>query len=348
MIPQPHNQLQQQQTENRDGIESLSQALRLSIIFLYALALIMILVIGSQSFLMVQQHEVGLIYRFGKLRKIVRNGLHLTWPYPIEESTTVEVSRTKKIESKTFLAAASESIPSSLNPEVDGYVLTADKNIIHIKCILEYYVNAQQDEAILNYFTKNSNTEQTLQALFDNAVLKAAAETDADQLLLPKNLRSKVASILRQSAAEAKLGIIFENKDISLQAAAPAQTKPAFDALSQANNLQDKLINEAQTYKIKTVSEAETHAQIMISAAQSDKLRKLSAAKADAMTFEQLLKQFRTNGDLIKKTIYEESMFRIFETVDEKFLVRKDKNGEIRILLSRNLDKGPSSDAGKK
>lgn len=329
------------QQEQKDGVESLSNALRFSIVFLYALAILMLLVIASQSFLTVKQHEVGLIYRFGKLRAVVRTGLHFTWPYPIEESVTYEVTRPKKLETSNFLAAPTETMPTSLNPEIDGYVLTGDTNIVHIKCLLTYYISTKTDDAIINYFVKTVDAKKELQALVDNAILKAASELSADDILFDvEKLRSNVASSLRQSISEANLGVYFESKDISLKTEAPAQTKTAFTALTQASHVQDKLKNEALTYKIKIENEAQTLAQLITADAKSEQLRKVSAAQADAQTFSELLKQYRQNSDLIQKTIYEEAMFKVFKDVDEKFVIRKSKKGEIRVLFSRNLDKG--------
>ena len=89
--------------ERQEGLEALSHSLRVSFVWLYALILIMLGVVLAQSFFVVKQHEVGLIFRFGKLRAVVGNGWHLKWPYPVEETRTLEGSRSKRLSSDSFM-----------------------------------------------------------------------------------------------------------------------------------------------------------------------------------------------------------------------------------------------------
>ena len=335
--------------ERREGVESFSHALRLVIICCYIVAVIMVLVIAAQSFLIVKDHEIAFIYQFGTLRGIVGTGLHFTWPYPIEETEVYQVTRAKQIESKIFLAKPTESVPDALKPGVDGYLFTGDQNIIQAKCVLTYYVDRKSQAALLNYFVNNSDSKKQLKLLFENAVLKTAASMSADEMLFDVDLfRSRVASCLRKNIAESGIGIIFETKDISVTTKPPAQAKTAFNALNQANIRVDKLRTDALTYKIKTVKAAESQADQIVANAKSGYIEKISAAKADAATFTLKLAQFKQTPKLIIKTIYEETMFRIFENIKEKFVIRKDSKGEIRVLLSRNLGKRKSDDEENK
>jgi len=329
--------------EGQEGLQALSQSLRMSLIWLYVLIGIMGIVIVSQSFFVVKEHEIGLIYRFGELRNIVGNGLHFTWPYPIETTETKVLSRSRKIESSAFMHAPIKdaAMPETLRPELDGYLYTGDRNIVHAKCVLTYTIDSANQAAILSYFVNHTRSETTLKVLLDNAVLKAAAETSADDILFDVDLfRGRVASYLRQNIAKEGLGVSFESTDLSLAPSPPRQAKQAFEALSRASQEQDKIKNEALSYQIKIESAAKSTRDNLMSEAKNAKLRKVAEAKADAINFAEQVKQFERNPDLIYQTLYEETIFRILQSVDEKFIADRDSGRQIRVLLGRDMNSG--------
>jgi membrane protease subunit HflK len=275
----------------------------------------------------------------------VGTGLHLVWPYPIEETQAVDLRRSKQVESDSFMFKQSGDVNARispvLKPGVDGFLLTGDRNIIHAKCLLTYYVDSSNRDSIMNYFIYNAPDQQKiLKAILDNAVIKAASMTSAEDILFKTDkFRGQLAKILRKELKEASLGVTFESKDISIKATSPRQTKSAFDAMSQASQQQDTMKSKAEAFRISAEKQARGEADSIISTARSEQIRKVAAAKSDASTFTQRLKQYRKTPDLISRTIYEETMFRIFQNVDEKFVIRQDSKGQIRLLISRSMDK---------
>lgn len=338
--------------ERQEGLAALSHSLRVSFVWLYALILVMLGVVLAQSFFVVKQHEMGLIFRFGELRAVVGNGWHLKWPYPIEESRALEVSRSKQLTSDSFMFQPGKPGSPSLKPGVDGFLLTSDLNIVHVKCSLTYYLDASdQRDHMASYLRSEGALEPMLLAFLDNSVLKAAAAMTADDILLRnvKLFRSRIADNLKAELKKHPLGILFdERKDIAVKADPPRQTKEAFDALSNANQQQDKLLSEADSFRIRTVSEAETFGEGVKATANSYRIRQVATAQADATTFKSLLAQYDKYPDLIARTIYEETLFRILANVDEKFTMPPSGSSrQLRLLLNRNLDKPPKT-AGDK
>ena len=337
--------------ERQEGLAALARSLRLSFVWLYALILVMLAAALAQSFFVVKQHEVGLIFRFGQLRAVVGNGWHLKWPYPVEESRTLEASRSKQLASDSFMFQPGKPGSPALKPGVDGFLLTSDLNIVHVKCSLTYYLDASdQRDRMASYLRSEGALEPMLLAFLDNSVLKAAASMTADDILLRdvKLFRSRIADNLKAELKKHPLGILFdERKDIAVKASPPRQAKEAFDALSNANQQQDKLLSEADGFSIKTVSEAETFAEGVKATANSYRVRQVATAQADAATFTSLLSQYDKYPGLIAKTIYEETLFRVVNNVDEKFVLQPAANRQLRVLLNRNLDKAPKA-AGDK
>jgi len=326
--------------ENREGMEALAKSLRLGFLWIYILVIAMIIIVAAQSFVIVKQHEKAVIFRFGDVRKITGTGLHLTFPYPIEQTEIYEVTRTRQLDSSSFMfkpGAPDEAVPPVLKPGVDGYVLSADMNILHLKCTMTYLVDPQSDQAILDYFVFNLDTSETLRKIFDNAIIKAAANLKTDEILVnPEKLRTKIASELRSGLEKSTAKILFETRDISIIVSPPRQTKAAFDLLTQASQNQETLANDAESYKISSEREAQSAKDSIIAEAQSEGQRKIFAAKAESETFAQRVRQYEKNPELVARTIYEDSIYRIMNGVEEKFLVENPDKKQLRLLLGRN------------
>ena len=304
----------------------------------------MVVVLLAQSFFIVKQHEVGLVYRFGALRDVLGTGLHLVWPFPFESTEIVEISRSRQLESRSFMftlgRGGQAAATATLKPGSDGFLLSADRNIVHAKCTLTYYVDNSSRKALLSYHLLNADAEALLQELLDNAVLKACAGRSTDTILMSVDkLRGDVASNLRENIRRAGLGITFESRDVALTTMPPRQAKEAFDALNRATQKQDQMRNEALAYRIKTVKEAQSESEALTAAAESEKIRRVTEARAEAAIYVQRLKQFKKHPDLICRTIYEETLARVLANVEEKFIVSAKDGRQIRILLSRNPDK---------
>lgn len=336
--------------EQSEGLAALTRSLRVGLVWLYAVVALMIVTVLAQSFLIVKQHEVAFVYRFGRLRGIMGTGLHLVWPYPVEQARTFDLSRSKELESRSFLAdeasaARGGAASGPLRPGVEGFLLTGDLNIIHAGCTLTYRVDAQNADALRDYFMTAVDREALLRALLDNATLRAAVAMPAEDVLLdPDAFRTGVAGALRENMRRTPMGVSFESRDVTVTAEPPKQARAAFDALSQASQEQDRMKSEALAYSIKTEREAQSRAEGTIAQAEAERVARLAAAGAAAATFKQRLAQYEKTPELVAATIYEETLARILAHVDEKFVVRRRPGRQIRMMLGR--DPGASGTTG--
>lgn len=325
------------------GMEALSSSIKAGFVWIYAIMIAMALVILAQSLLIVKQNEAAIISRFGAVRKVVGAGLHLILPYPFERAEIFEITRAKQIESSSFMFAPlkeGQPPPASLNPESDGYLLSSDMNIIHLKCAVNYSIEPENEEAILEYFIRNEQIREIVKSLLDNAILKSASGLSADELLFDQEkTRTKIASEFRKNLAKSAIKIVFEARDISVSTFPPRQTKSSFDALSQVRQNTETLLNEAESYRLRTEREAVGERDSKLALALAEATRKIKSASAEAENFSQRIIQYQKNPSLISRTIFEETMFRISKNVDEKFLIDPKNGRELRLLLGRSLER---------
>ena len=75
--------------------------------------------------------------------------------------------------------AGDQAMPgATLNPAVDGYVLTADDNIVHSRVTLTYHISDP-----VRYVFNFVNASNAVQSDLDNALLYGAAHFKVDDML---------------------------------------------------------------------------------------------------------------------------------------------------------------------
>jgi membrane protease subunit HflK len=234
-----------------------------------------------------------------------------------------------------------------LNPAQEGYVLTADGNIIHVKGELRYRIAepgldyafnfADVPNAVLNAFSGASNA--VLNA-FNNALIYASATYTADDALSRDvgGFRERVRLQLERTITEQKLGIAVDQIDV--QASAPLKLREAFAAVSEAEARRGKTLLDARSAANETLSKAQGEAAIRLAAGESDKTRMVQFVAAEASRFSSLLPEYHKNPVLFRNLRQSETLQRVFANPQvEKFLVPRRDGQEIRLQLNREPEK---------
>ena len=189
-------------TADDTGSQALAEALRSSFAIVKVVMVLMVLVFFGSGFFQVEPQEKAVILRFGRLsgegtKALLGPGLHWSFPYPIDEVVRIPITEIQKVSSNIgwyFTTPeqelSGEELPAgpSLNPAVDGYVITADRNILHLRATLYYQI----DDPIRAVFGFSSGTNLTydlagvsnaVQNALDNALVYTAAHFKVDDIL---------------------------------------------------------------------------------------------------------------------------------------------------------------------
>src|SRR5882757_5181502 len=127
------------------GSQALSAALGSSFAIVKVVMVLMVVAFFASGFFTVGPAEKAMILRFGKpvgegSKALLASGLHWSLPYPIDEVVRIPITEQQNVSSNNgwYLTtpeaelSGTEMPPGpSLNPAVDGYAITADRNIIH-------------------------------------------------------------------------------------------------------------------------------------------------------------------------------------------------------------------------
>lgn len=341
---------QPEEAARQAGMASLARAVRISFILLVAA---MVLVIGrflAKSVFVVEQHEVGMVLRFGRLltgeggQSVLKPGSHLTLPFPVDEKVRVPKERVQTLTSDAFWYVVETDekgdavVPPTLRPGRDGYTLTGNTNIIHSRWSLRYRIAdpARYSFALANADDDFQAMQDVLRLLLNSAVTRASASLTVDDVWLNRNdrFRLRVEELLRARLKGLGLGVQVD-KVLLTQPVPPRQVKAAFDAVMQAESERHTIVTEARGFRTRTESQAKTGAAAIRAAAEASKVLRKGRADADLEAFGELIKEAAGNRRVVIETLYENTMRLVFANVDEKFIIDGRPGRKVQIGLNR-------------
>jgi modulator of FtsH protease HflK len=334
------------------GSQALSEALRSSFVIVKIVLVVMVLVFLGSGFFTVGPQEKAVILRLGKPvgkdeKALLGPGPHWAFPYPIDEVVRIPIGQAQTIRSTvgwyatTAAMEAAGTLPparDSLSPGVDGYALTGDGNIMHVRGVLRYRIA----EPGLDYKFAFADASNAVLNAFNNALNYASASYPVDGALSRdvSGFREKVRLQLERTIARQKLGIVVDQ--IDLQTSPPLKLREAFAAVSEAEARRGKELLDARSYANQTVNQAQGEAAIRIAAGETDKTRMVQFVSAEANRFKSLLPEYQKNPELFRNLRQLETLQRIFTNAQvEKYMLptRGGKPLEVRIQVNREPEK---------
>ena len=326
---------------------ALSEALRSSFAIVKVLMVVLVVIFFSSGVFQVKENEAAVILRLGKpvgqgADVALKPGLHWAFPYPIDEIVKIPLGQSHSVvsaygwpvqppdqEIKGDMPAGAES----LRPGVDGYVLTSDGNIIHVRATLNYRISDP-----VRYTFEYADTTKLLRSFVDNAIFYAATFFTAERALYADKgaFREKISDRVQQLVSQHNLGVTLE--PISVDTSAPFNVRPSYEAVQQSDLDRNEKVNAAQGDAGKLLREAEGEAQALISAGMSESNQLVQAVRAEASIYSELLPQYQDDPTLFKRRVMTEKLQTVFMNAQDKFFIpnRADgKSRELRLQLNR-------------
>jgi modulator of FtsH protease HflK len=335
-------------TPEDSGSLALAEALRSSFAIVKIVMLLMVVAFLCSGFFQVGPSEKAVILRFGKpvgegQKALLSSGrLHWSFPYPIDEVVKIPITEIQKVSSTIdwyFTTPEQELIGeelpagASLNPAVDGYVITADRNIIHTRATLYYHI----DDPIRYVFSFESASNAVHNAL-DNALLYTAAQFNVDDVLISGVARFKdaVQQRIGDLAEQEQLGIVIDQ--IEVQSIPPRQLTDIFAQVTIARQNRDKALLDAHSYENQVTNAAGAQASTIINEAQSARVRFVDSITAEAKRFSDLLPKYESNPSLFEQQTFVQMIGPALTNVQDKIFLPQRADGktrELRLMLNR-------------
>lgn len=251
--------------------QSLAEALRITFRLLQlAMVVLVVLYIGS-GFQSVRANERGVRLVFGDVAaQDLRPGFHFSPPYPIGELVKVDVGNKELNIDRMFWpyvepgrenqAVDQLRQSSSLSPDQDGFLLTADGAIAHTQWRVQY---SRADASRYAASVYPEHETGMIRAAVQRGIVRAIAEVEIDALLKQGvsedgSVALRAKAIAQQTLQEMGVdGTGLEIAQLSLSAKIPpAYLRDAFNSVLEASSNASKAREDAQREGNTTLSNA--------------------------------------------------------------------------------------------
>ncbi len=348
MSDEPTNPGLPPETPMDAGSQALSEALHSSFAIVKFVMGLLLLVFIASGFFTVGPQQRAILLRFGKPvggeaeKALLGPGFHWSFPYPIDESVLVSISGIQQVRSTVGWyavtpaqeAAGTEPLAGmTLNPAQDGYVLTADGNIVHTRATLTYRINYP-----IRYTFDFLNASNAVQNALDSALIFAASHFAIDDILTRDVLGFREAVRRRVVDLVDRQGLGVAIEQCSVQSVPPRQVKEAFAEVLKAEVGRSKTLNDARSYENQVLSKASADSQGRINLAESDRARLIQDVRSQAERFNDLLPKFAANPKLFVEQRLTETLGRVLTNVQDKIFVTESGDAnrkELRYLFNR-------------
>ena len=329
------------------GSQALAEALGSSFAIVKIVMVLMVLAFFGSGFFTVGPQEKAVILRFGRPvgdgEKILLNsGWHWSYPYPIDEVVKIPITEIQKVNSSIgwYASKAEQELSgvepppgTSLNPAVDGYALTADRNIIHTRATLYYHIQNP-----IHFVFDFASASNTVQNALNNALLYTAAHFNVDDILTRDvaGFRDAVLQRVSDLTEQEQLGMVIDQCEV--QSIPPRQLQDVFTRVTTARENRNKILNDARSYENQVLSQAGAQASSITNAAAADRARYVQSITAEAKRFSDLLPKYESNPALFAQMTLVQAMGPILTNVQDKIFLPQRADGksrELRLMLNR-------------
>jgi len=284
---------------------------------------------GITGFYRVLPSEQGVVLVFGKWDgKLQAEGLHWTWPSPISEVQTPNVTEVRQTQIGFTTVDSRGRETTKRNNDDESLMLTGDKNIIDIEFAVFWEIN---DAA--KFLFNIQYPEDTVKAVAESAMREVIGKTDleaaltSDQQRIAEETRGLMQSILDSYESGVQINQIQLSKPDT-----PGAVIESFRDVQAAGADREATIKQAEAYRNTVVPEARGQAAKIVQQAQGYKETVVARATGEASRFVAVYNQYKQAEDVTKKRIYIETMEQILREVNKVIIDDKAGTGVVPYL----------------
>lgn len=295
------------------------------------LIIILTVLICCSGIRVINNYEVGVVLRFGRLvgqtreTQVRQPGLLLAFPYVIDEVIKVPVGKVQEVSITTHAAAAD---PTYADVASTGYLITGDENILHIDATLKYRISDPVEYALYN-----NMPQDTINGVV-SGVMTSCASSDRVDGLLTDQKEEYARQVIAQSQTllnELQLGVNIVSLEFQ-SITPPSALNYHFDQVNAAYVEKETKIQEANQYREKVIPNAKASADQLVSDAQVSRSQGLTTANDRVAEFYGLFEEYQRNQDVVWERVFREKVTKIIDKMGGK-IVLPEGEGTPQIFL---------------
>lgn len=294
--------------------------------------------------------EVAMVLRFGELvegggaNSIHQPGFLFAFPKPIDEVIRVKVKRIYEYEIKDLkrplLANERQSgseertvlNSESIDPEVEGYCVTGDSNIVQVYPIIKYQIHDP-----VAWILRQHSPEMLLHDTIMSALVQTVGRMSIDSVLSDgkKALSLSVCEEGQRRLDAVNAGILILSLEFQ-EIVPPRQVMNEFKEVQNAYIDKETLKKEAMVYKEEKIREAQTAANAEINDAKAYEANVLSAARGETNAFKLLVEEYKKNPEVVRERLYRDHLEKCLSENGKTTIVPEPKDSiynDFRIFI---------------
>lgn len=260
---------------------------------------------------LVEAGEEAVVLRWGRLQgatpALQRHGpgLLLAFPRPVDEVVRVDVKRVFALSISTLGAGVGWS-PATLDPVLDGYALTGDRNVVRVDMEARYRIADPVAWAF-----HGPAAQEVLRAEVTAAMVRSLGEMAVDQVLAEgrERLIARATSRAQEGLDKARSGLELTALEVVWLAPPEALAKD-FAAVQSAYIGAETRRKEAAAFAQATLPQAQAEAQQLVQAARAAATEATARARGEAAAFLALARQSRAQPALTRERLYRDAVDR--------------------------------------
>jgi len=297
-------------------------------IFLAILVLLGIVALAT-SYYTVEADEKAVVLLFGKNVRQTDPGLHFKLPFGIEKAIAVPVRSVFKEEFgfRTLQAGVRTQFDRRDYPD-ESLLLTGDLNIADVEWVVQYRIGEPE-----KFLFEIRDAVRSLRDLSEAVMRLVVGDRTVTEVLTVGRIeiQAEVKQRLQKLLEQYNTGIYLVN--VTLQDVNPPEkVKASFNAVNEAKQEKERLINEAVTDYNQAVPLSKGLALQQISEAEGYALKRVNEARGDADRFNAIRQEYQNAKEVTRRRLYLETMSEILPAVKEIYVIDGKSNAPIPIL----------------
>lgn len=289
------------------------------------------------SFYTVDADEVGVIQRFGKYVETMQPGLHMKIPFGIETVKKVKVQRVLKEEfGYRTQTPGVRSTYEETDYSSESLMLTGDLSCALVEWIVQYRIKDPKA-----YLFHVRDITGTIRDLTQSAMRQVVGDHSVDEVIITnrQEISLEVRDLLQQLLDHTETGVDIVTVNLQ-DVNPPGPVQPAFNAVNEAKQERERIINEALEAYNKVIPQAQGEAEQLLRQAEGYSVNRVNRARGDADKFLAIWQEYSRARDVTRRRMYLETMLEVMPRVKEVYIIDDKQSNLIPLLQLRGLEKG--------
>ena len=277
--------------------------------------------------------EEGVIIQLGEYNRTVSPGLSFIIPFV---ETMYKIPVQWQLKQEFGFRSTSSSTSGQSQYAKSGYVdesmmLTGDLNLTDVEWVVQYRIVDSY-----KYLFKVRNAEKTLNDMSESAMRKVVGDRTVNEVLTVgrQEIATSVELLLQEMCDEYENGIRVDQ--VVLQDVNPPEpVKPSFNAVNEAQQERETLINQAEADYNRIIPRARGEAEETIQLAEAYALNRVNGARGEAERFTSIFEAYIKSPEVTKQRIYLETLEKVLPKIGNK-IITDERGSNVLPLLNIN------------